>query len=365
MGTTLSMWLGITFTVLAIAATILQAWLWSFPMVPDPGGPDPNGKSTAPKSWTLVHRFMGVAYVLIYVVLMVEMVPRLWEYQVELPARTVVHACMGIVIGVLLLTKISIIRWFQHFGKALPSIGLALLSCTLILATLSIPFAVQAHDFGDALEPGNVARVRGVLQDVEWEEEVDLDRLLTQESFEKGVDTLTGKCTKCHDIRTILNKPRTAQSWYNVVVRMVKKPMIGEPIHAHEVPAVTAYLVAITPEIQRSLSLKKQEARAKAKSAEAVKKVDKSATLATSAERVEEVEKSAEVPPITEAQGQELLANKCSDCHEVSEIDNHGKDDRDGWKKVVEEMVEEGCELTEEEANNIITYLSTSAKYAK
>ena len=178
MSTTLSMWLGILFVVLAVVASILQAWLWSFPMVPDPGGPDPNGKSTAPKLWTSVHRLLGLMYVVIYVILMIEMVPRLWEYQFELPARTVMHACMGIVIGVLLVTKISIIRWLQHFGKALPALGLGLMTCTIILATLSIPFALQAHDFGDALRPENLDRVKRHLGQIEWaEENVDVEAL--------------------------------------------------------------------------------------------------------------------------------------------------------------------------------------------
>ena len=140
MSTTVTMWLGIAFLFLGIL-TILQAWLWSFPMVPDPGGPDPNGKSTAPKFWTLIHRLSGLAFVVIYVVLMIEMVPRLWEYQVELPARTVIHAVMGLVIGILLVAKIAIIRWFQHFGKGLPGIGFAILVCTLVLGFLSLPFA--------------------------------------------------------------------------------------------------------------------------------------------------------------------------------------------------------------------------------
>ena len=79
LNTTISMWLGIAFLLLAIVATVLQAWLWSFPMVPDPGGPDPNGKSTAPRLGTLAHRISGLLFVLIYIVLMVEMIPRLWE----------------------------------------------------------------------------------------------------------------------------------------------------------------------------------------------------------------------------------------------------------------------------------------------
>ena len=148
MGSAMTMWLGIAFLLIGVVATILQAWLWSFPMAPDPGGPDPNGKSTAPPFWTSVHRILGLLFVIIYIIMMVKMVPRLWEYQVELPARTVMHVVMGITIGMLLIAKIAIIRWFQHFGKALPMLGYGVLVCTVILSFLSLPFAIQAHGFG-------------------------------------------------------------------------------------------------------------------------------------------------------------------------------------------------------------------------
>ena len=353
MSTTISMWLGIAFLFLAIAATIIQAWLWSFPMVPDPGGPDPNGKSTAPRAWTLTHRAMGLAYVIIYVVLMWEMVPRLWEYQFELPARTVIHACMGILIGILLVTKISIIRWFQHFGKSLPSLGLSLLACTIILATLSIPFAIRAHDFGDALRPENLERVKRALEKVEWEEQVDVARLATEETFEKGLEVLTGKCTGCHDIRTILYKPRSAENWYATVKRMVKKPTIGDRLLPHELPAVTAYLVAITPEIQESQRLKNQGAREQAERVASLR--DPPASPAEPA-----------TPAFDEAAGIELLRSLCTDCHEMDQIDDHGKDDADGWSAIVTAMVEEQeAELSEEDARRVIQFLSTSEKYSK
>ena len=51
-----------------------------------------QARSSAPRSWTNLHRIVGLVYVLIYIVLMWQMLPRLWEYQVELPARTVIHA---------------------------------------------------------------------------------------------------------------------------------------------------------------------------------------------------------------------------------------------------------------------------------
>ena len=91
MSTTLSMWLGIAFLALVIVAVLLQAWLW---------GPkfwnEEEKKTEAPKFWLRMHALAGYAYGVIYVVMMWNMLPRLWEYQYELPARTVVHAVVGI-----------------------------------------------------------------------------------------------------------------------------------------------------------------------------------------------------------------------------------------------------------------------------
>ncbi|MBT9561057.1 MAG: hypothetical protein IV100_33850 [Myxococcales bacterium] len=367
MSTTLSMWLGIAFVVFAVVATILQAWLWSFPMVPDPGGPDPNGRSTAPRFWTQMHRLLGGLYVLIYVVLMVEMIPRLWEYQVELPARTVMHAVMGIVIGVMLVAKIAIIRWFQHFGKSLPALGLGLLAATIVLATLSIPFAVRAHDFGAITTAENVERVKRVLTDIPWEDATkeNIDALVTTDAFASGQRVLAGKCTDCHDIRTILQKPRSGEGWYDVVVRMAKKPTLGEPITAQEIAEVTSFLVAITPNIQASARRKRESetdrAEASAKVAAAVEGGGAAATTpdaeAPSGEPTPEGGVAAAVAKPDA--GKALVGTKCVDCHELSEIDKHGGDTVDGWAKVVTRMVsEQGMELSEGDARTIVAWLA-------
>lgn len=67
-----------------------------------------------------LHRGLGYAFVVLYVV-MWRMVPRLWTYQVELPARSVAHLLLGFTIGFLLLVKISILRFFRHFEEWMPS----------------------------------------------------------------------------------------------------------------------------------------------------------------------------------------------------------------------------------------------------
>lgn len=348
LSTTVSMYLGIAFVLIAVGASVLQAWLWSFPMVPDPGGPDPNGKSTAPKHWTLTHRVLGGLYILIYVVLMIEMVPRLWEYQFELPARTVIHACMGIVIGILLVTKIGVIRWWQHFGKSLPALGLGLVASTIILGTLSIPFALRAHDFGNATSPETLAHVKKELAAIEWKQQgVDVAALATVKTMDLGRTVLTKKCVVCHDIKTILQKPRSTTSWYKVVQNMTEKPMLGEPIFEYEIPAVTAYLVALNKDIAIAFRRKR---RVKAKQD----------AVAANVVGTQGAAADGDV-----AKGKALWQEHCTGCHDTgdgdSELANHGGDDAEGWANVVSSMVsDQDVEVDAAQAQLIVHYLANT-----
>jgi len=337
------MWLGIAFLALAIIAVFLQAWLW---------GPkfwnEELQKTEAPKFWLRVHALAGYAYATIYVVMMWNMLPRLWEYQYELPARTVFHAVVGITIGVLLICKIFILLFFRHFEESMPYYGFGLLLCTIILSTLSVPYAVQAHDFsGRTTDPENLERVRNLLANVDFDgQDVDIEAITTREGFEHGRQVLVKQCIVCHDMRTILAKPRTPQSWYDVSMRMLDKPSVfGEQLAAEDIPAVTAYLTAITPEIQKSTKERRLAERVDAKNTEAM------------VEMVRDEEEFV-VAKIDTSVGEGLLATHCTACHELDENDTHGPDDLAGWRSVVAAMVEEGAEFDEEIGNEIASYLA-------
>ena len=349
MSSTLSIVLGLTFVLLGVTAVMLQAWLWGFPME--------NGHSTAPRMWTRIHRVVGLSFVAIYITMMFFMVPRLWEYQVELPARTVFHAVAAIVIGVLLLTKLAIIRLFPHFMGALPALGLGLLINTVILGSLSLPYALQAHNIsGDTLSPQNLERVRGVLAGLPLPEDVDAAALATPERLADGRDVLTRKCTVCHDMRTILAKPRSGPGWFNVVVRMAEKPLImGDSLDDRDIPVATAYLIAITPDMQQSAKVRMKAMKDQAERvAEVVEMPSDSADSADSA---------AAPPALDLSKAETLYKARCTQCHELDEVSGHGGDDEAGWAKIVKRMVEdEGAELGEDEARTIVRFLAATYK---
>lgn len=340
MSTTVTMWLGIVFVLLAIAAVLLQAWLWSYPF------DHATHKSTAPRAWRMVHRLIGVAFIVIYVVMMVQMVPRLWSYQVELPARTVIHALLAVTIGVLVIVKISILRFFKHFESgAMPTLGLGIMLCTILMAFLSLPYSLRAHAYtGAVFEQKNLERTRGLLATLDFGKSIDVAAVTTVAALAKGQAVLTNKCVTCHDLRTVLIKPRDANGWLDVVDRMVDKPTLGLRITDEDVPYVTAYLVAITPDLQESTRRRRAGEKQQQTMAAQV-------AAATAAPVVAEVAFDAEsVRPLYE--------KTCSQCHKLTQVEKHGPDDAAGWRTVVVAMVEENeAEFDGETATKVVQYL--------
>jgi len=335
---TVNMILGLLFVFLAIVAVLLQAWLWG-PQFWD----DVAKKTRAPKAWLRVHRLVGYAFAIIYVVMMWQMVPRLWHYQLELPARTVFHAVAAIALGVMLATKISIIRFFRHFEEAMPKLGFGILLCTTVLSVLSLPFTLRAHALDRS--PENVRRVQRLLGELSIPL-ADAAELSSARGLERGRGVLATTCVTCHDLRTILTKPRDSHGWYDIVRRMAEKPVvIGEPIKDSDIPFVTAYLIALSPSLQASAKLKAAGAEKRV----AAEKVVLSLATGTPVEAVD--------PNVARA----LVEHKCTECHDLSELDKHGGDDEAGWTKILKKMVvEEGATVTEPEARTIVNFLTAS-----
>ena len=112
---------GLSLLVFAIAGAFLMYRIWGYPY------DEEAGCSTAPSGLGIIQRVIGACYVILYVVMMWHIVPRLLEYQVEFPVRTVLHFTLGVTIGFLLMIKLAIIRFFKHFSGTLRYLGSGLL----------------------------------------------------------------------------------------------------------------------------------------------------------------------------------------------------------------------------------------------
>jgi hypothetical protein len=211
-----TIWLGVLMAAIAIVNASLMAWLWRFPMQPDPTGRDPNGVSTAPRSWTNVHRALGYVFVVIYAVLLFEMVPRSWEFRTG-TALSVVHGVLGVLIGVLLVVKIAIIRRFQRFGNRLPWIGGTLAATTVLVSALGIVPAWMVLRPMATLSP----------------------------ELRQGRAVVSAKCNQCHGASVIASEREDARKWERITRKMQRfshRIPGKEPITDQERILAAAYL---------------------------------------------------------------------------------------------------------------------------
>jgi hypothetical protein len=269
--------LGILFLLLSAAGTFLMYKLWGYPFDHE------KHKSSAPPNLMRLHRMIGYAYGILYLYFMSQMVPRLWAYQIEFPARTVAHLMLGMSIGVILVVKISIVKWFKHLESTLvPFLGTLLFICTFLLIGLSVPFALKERILersvagGTAFSAENIERLKSVLPKAGMPAEVKLDDLTSFRSLNQGRDVLLSKCVQCHDLRTVLVKPRTPDNWVQTVSRMAERAVF-DPISDEEQWRVATYLIAISPELQKGFSEKKKQETEAAKSKRAIAEVSRPA----------------------------------------------------------------------------------------
>lgn len=371
--------LGFGFLLLGFAATFLMYHLWRYPY-------DQDTRTSAAPKWAMwIHRGLGYAFALVYVIMMWHMVPRLWTYQVELPARTVVHVVLGMTIGFLLLIKISILRFFRHFEEAMPYLGTAILGCTVLLLGLSMPAWLREHSMahgapgGDPFSEPSRERVARLLPEAGLPDGVDLDELSSERALRDGRDVLVEKCVRCHDLKTILDKPRQPSGWWGVVDRMGDKPALFAPFSDADLFHVTAYLIAITPDLQKAVKRKRREEQARD---ESVDEAAPDAGVAPLDAGVAPPPRDAGVaapppsdagaattppppkpeppapPPIDPARARATFERVCSQCHETADVDGNPPRTRAQVNAVVRRMVEKnGLEASRKELDLVRWWL--------
>jgi cytochrome c5 len=337
--------LGMAFVVLGFGAMFLMYHLWGYPY------DKATRKSAAPRWAMYLHRVLGYLFALTYVLLMVEMVPRLWQYQVEFPARTVVHMVVGFSIGFLLLVKISIMRFFRHFEEWMPYLGTAIMLGTVVLLGLSLPYALHEEALaanapgGGAFSKASQERVARLLPSAGLPADAKLDELATASSLRAGRGVLTKKCVVCHDLKTILDQPRTPAGWYGVVERMGEKPTLVTPLSDQDMERVTAYLIAITPDLQKSRRQRRDEELARAE-----------------AMRAAEMEMVAAAMPAMSAvdlgKAKMTYEDACSQCHDLSDVDAAPPTSADESTSLIRRMITENdAELSKEQIEDCHAYL--------
>ncbi len=301
------------------------------------------------RSAILAHRVFGYVFLAIYLVLMFQMIPRLWTYQIEFPARTVVHLSLGMAIGTILVLKIAVVRFFRRLDQSLvPMLGTSLLVSSVVLIGISVPAAFrEAAATGRLFTDQNRERVQMLLTQTGLDSS-ESTHLATRDSLRAGQRILRHECIDCHDLRTVLTKPRTPDNWRQTVRRMADRTTLLNPLQEDEQWLVTAYLIALSPQLHKSAkSLSDQQDRRTQARQVAGK-------LAAGELAAEPTEDAAYDP----AASQQLFEEKCSQCHETDLVSQAPPASADEARELVAQMVDEGLEATEQELAQITHYLA-------
>ncbi len=364
-GPSLNAYLGIAFFVVGTLATFLMYHCWGYPY------DKKTHKSSAPESLVFTHRLLGYIYLGIYAYLMVQMIPRMWNYQVELPARTVVHLSCGMMIGAILFAKIMIVRFFKHLeGPLVPFLGTTLWLCTCLVVFLSIPFSMRESFLNSQALPDSAARAENLqrvgtsLESIGLEDENLLAQLSSTNGLNAGRGILLNKCTACHDLRHVLAKNRTASQWRSTVSRMAGLSTTLAPIDEVEEWQVTAYLIAISPDLVETAKRKQKETKAANKTKQALQSAiaqtsDKSAPTADKVDGGESVELIAP-QNYNAAVARSLYEKKCSLCHGLEDVENYDFVDFADAEDVLTRMtIKPGFDASEKELAFMLHLLKT------
>ncbi len=176
----------------------------------------------------LAHRVFGYVFRAIPATFIIQMVPRPWTYQIYFLVQTVVHIThSGRRFGALLILKITIVRFFRRLDQTLvPSLGTAVLVASVVLIGFLVPAAFrEAFATRSLFADENRERVRTLLTEISSEEldEAECTRLASKGSLCVGQRVLRQECVDCHDLRTVLAKPRTPENWRQTVRRMADR----------------------------------------------------------------------------------------------------------------------------------------------
>lgn len=325
----ISVTLGLLFMVASLMATCLRMITWR------------SGGSVGGPTLLRLRGIFEVIYAAIYVLMMFEMLPRLWAYQVELPPRTVFHVAIGFVLGALLLLQL-VASASRDLRSWQPVLSAMVFVNTVLLCGLSVPFALHEYGLARGKAGGSVysdesrEALARALPMAGLPEQAVPAQLVTVDALRRGRNVLAQKCVVCHDLKTVLVQPRKPADWWRTVKRMAEKPTFSEPIVELEQWEVAAYLIAIATDLSASDLAQHEETAERRATAIAV------ATKRGSnfgADRV-------------------LYEKVCSECHPLADIEANPPRSAEAVAEVIERMiVENGLVASKEEVELIYSFM--------
>jgi len=235
-------------------------------------------------------------------------------------------------------------------ARLAPILGSGLFICTFLLVALVLPFSLreaylESTVLGDkSMVESRVKRVRELLPVAGLEDSELLNELSSKKGLIMGRRILTAKCVQCHDLRTVLARPRTPKAWQQTISRMANRSTILNPITEKDQWYVTAYLIAVSPTLQETLKQRRKMEAIAIKSAENMVSVVKPGEA-----------DDLKFDPVA---AKVLFEQKCSQCHNFDQVTASPPGTKLEVIALVQRMVGNGLTASESELNTIIQYLN-------
>ena len=202
----------------------------------------------------------------------------------------------------------------------------------------------------------NRARVQRLLTAAGLPDSAPLDELASVQALRGGRDVLLRQCVQCHDLRTILMRPRTPENWVKTVTRMAERSQLWDPIGERDQWITSAYLIAITPDLQKSIKLKREEEQHRQQVMIAMEPALEGPAPISPAGDAQAV--TLDEPEMDMGRARQAFEAICSECHDSGEVAKKPPATAEEIRELVARMVEHGSGGDEESLEQIIYYLT-------
>jgi hypothetical protein len=220
-----------------------------------------------------------------------------------------------------------------------------------MVVRLSVPFAFKESYWskgavgGSAFSAQNLERVRKLIPTAGFPDDAPLADLADYSQLRGGRKVFLTQCVSCYDLKTILTRPRTPGDWVRTVERMANR-QIFDATEPEQQWAVSAYLIAISPELQNSAKARRVEEIRAAESVAAVR-----VAMVVPVDGVGQREHNV-------ADAQALFEDTCTMCHELDEVEEYPLQSQQDISDLLQRMVGNGLEVTEEDSETIAWYIN-------
>ena len=180
------------------------------------------GKSqiSRPDIYARWHKIAGWVFVALFLLMLIFMIGKLENYWEEPPSRITLHIFLALILFLLLLTKISIPRFFPKLGKNLFMFGFTIFLASFTLIGITGGYYV-------------IRRVKKL----PYVYHSEMPEQMLDERF--GKELFITKCSTCHMLKDIM-KPRSKKAWEDVLNEML---ILAEPrITVDEMNQILYYL---------------------------------------------------------------------------------------------------------------------------